>query len=574
MSDDHVRRLERRARGGDAEAAGQLAHARARRGDGGPIDRAHAAWVGGEPARALEELLGLWHARPAPALADAIDALSGHIAGSRDVVPGKTRDIMVKRWREVAADGDTFDVPRLLRALPTLRGEQAASLFETVEGWPPDPRVSRALVELLRAEPAGWTGNKHRPFWERVVRLVRRIGDPAAGPPLRRLVDDHRDFGRGLAAVVAALPAPASILPSEAEALARLLAALAGPTLESPWKAVYADPSDERARRALAAALEAEGDPRGEFMRLQLDRDVDARPGAREKRLLKEHWRAWAGSFLPFITHEAQLDHERGLPAAVRVADVDGAPAPGPEWSTLRRLTFNRHVAVRIPLRLALLDALPRLPRVIDGIPLEALERGVTCEQVSLAIDVGPAELARLARARPSPALRALKLRVHPDGWVPAQWSQADFRAAWGDAFAVFWASPFAAGLEHVWLHDNRHPWRYHEALPDPASVRLRVLRITYDSEGHGAEHLHHREEGAARWYSLLRPRWCLLELLAELSDPAPLNPRISRLRVEVDPDPLKSCWRDGRPVEPAAFVDELQEAARRLHPDATVVVS
>lgn len=581
MSDDRLRELERRARAGDTEAAARLARARVRSNQAGPIDRAHAAWSDGDAEQALDELLELWRTRPVPALADAIRAFSDHVAAPRGPVPGRTRDLKVLAWRELDASGDWFDVGRLMAVLPLLRVKQVASLMPTIEAWPRDPRVSEALVELLRHAPdVGWSCDEVWPLWDAVGRQLRRIADPRARGPLEGVIQsfdifpasirDDAHIPRMLSSVV--LPglraAPPTLSPAEAEALDRFLRGFTRPGTGSLWDAVYSAPVADGPRRDLAEALEAQGDPRGEFIRLQLARSAGDSPGRREQRLRDEHWRDWAGSLLPYLTEQGDLSFERGFPAVARLANLhDGPPASARDWRTLRELIVSdwsrgRQSVVRF------LQGLPELPPVVSGMPVELLERGVTCAQVSLGAN--PPLLERLAAARPSPALRALKLVLDVASTGEPS-TDDEFRATWSRSLEAFWSSPFARSLEHLWLDGAPEVWLYRELLPGPAAtplLALRTLRVT-----HGARELvHYREAGAARWFTVLRPISRLPELLGQLERTEAIDPRIARLRIRLHtghlPDPF---WLRRSGEDPATFMARLEAAARRLN--ATVEV-
>lgn len=115
-------------------------------------------------------------------------------------------------------------------------------------------------------------------------------------------------------------------------------------------EAVYADPVDDAKRAACAAALTANGDLRGEFITLQLERaraqaeNVPVAPEkvAREVALAKKHAKDWIGA-LANVTVRSSLVFEKGFLAAAtfkakKASDVTAAVG-APEWSTVRVLT-------------------------------------------------------------------------------------------------------------------------------------------------------------------------------------------------------------------------------------------
>lgn len=94
--------------------------------------------------------------------------------------------------------------------------------------------------------------------------------------------------------------------------------------------AVVADPENDDLRLAIAADLEASGDPRGEFIRLQVRRWQDEVrkgepcdvPGSRESELLQQHWASWTEPLAPHVvavSRDAGQWFLRGFASWVRV---------------------------------------------------------------------------------------------------------------------------------------------------------------------------------------------------------------------------------------------------------------
>ncbi len=110
--------------------------------------------------------------------------------------------------------------------------------------------------------------------------------------------------------------------------------------VDALYEAVYAKPADLARRAVLADALLQAGDPRGEFINVQLHR---ARTGAtngkrREQQLVKKHGSTWLG---PLAKYLKAPTFESGFVAAATLTNVsfDAADARWPQWSTVTSLT-------------------------------------------------------------------------------------------------------------------------------------------------------------------------------------------------------------------------------------------
>ncbi len=108
-------------------------------------------------------------------------------------------------------------------------------------------------------------------------------------------------------------------------------------------------PEDDTSRLVLADWLEEQGDPRGEFVRLQVERarlpEEEPRRkclAARERQLLDEHAAAWVG---PWQKAARRWEFQRGLlhvqPAAGNLAGVSDATLthPATDWIDSLRLS-------------------------------------------------------------------------------------------------------------------------------------------------------------------------------------------------------------------------------------------
>jgi uncharacterized protein (TIGR02996 family) len=124
------------------------------------------------------------------------------------------------------------------------------------------------------------------------------------------------------------------------------------------YEAVYANPDDDGPRLVLADALQEAGDPRGEFIALQLARKAagKTRKGRRESQLLRmnserpfdgrtyANLRAWLGPLIMAVPNKG-LVYERGFVAKVQLQHHRESIEPylgPPEWHTVEEVTLGR----------------------------------------------------------------------------------------------------------------------------------------------------------------------------------------------------------------------------------------
>jgi uncharacterized protein (TIGR02996 family) len=128
------------------------------------------------------------------------------------------------------------------------------------------------------------------------VALTSRIGRLAIRKEIFAIVDR----------AVARMPAVAKATAAEL-AIEKELTALVEPLRSRARSAdallaeIYANPADDGPRLVYADLLTAQGNPRGEFIVLQLERG-DGEVSPREQELLKRHGKAWLGDLSPVLS--------------------------------------------------------------------------------------------------------------------------------------------------------------------------------------------------------------------------------------------------------------------------------
>lgn len=217
-------------------------------------------------------------------------------------------------------------------------------LFEALSKRPADPRIATLATRLLVGDVGHTLTVK---LTRRLLDCVETHGDDAhfraleLGLPVT-LLDDGlaaralRVMQRGLAQRPEGPELPAA----ERKALAATrFDAPQAVSAQSLFAPVWAAPRDPAPRQVLADALLEQGDPRGEFISLQL---ADA-SHQRQRALLKQFGRQWLGALADVVDLKADPPRfEGGFAAEVSVRQVKRAQfllaADAPEWATVRRV--------------------------------------------------------------------------------------------------------------------------------------------------------------------------------------------------------------------------------------------
>ncbi len=318
-------------------------------GDDGSKQLSSGKW-----ANALEPLLARWKDERAPELAELIERVSSQLAPP-------------KSWQLERADAAKFDLVAFLSTLTDGKFADSLSRIQKLEKLGPDPRVAAALTRLIVTPP--FTAQSSREFWSSLYeQLSDRHADPRTLDALKPLAKDYQaTFGRTkmgeamerrVQALVKTLSERFATVPHAdvTKQLALLPAAKAAPTgpktksgqsLEELLAAVYERPDDDGVREVYADALLEVGDPRGEFMTLQLRRargeTLTPTEVKQEAALQKKHVKEWLGPLYD-VLYTTHLEFRRGFLYAAQIRPVGKAiPAARnhPAWSTVRELNMS-----------------------------------------------------------------------------------------------------------------------------------------------------------------------------------------------------------------------------------------
>lgn len=297
-------------------------------------------------------------------------------------------------------------------------------------------RAAELLLTRVPVTPPDWRGTRSDPQDAAYMRLLHRCNR------LDRLIELNAPriilYNEALHAQVAFDQVYAAV---RAELGARGPAVVAPVTPRSAalLRAVLDDPDDDRPRRAYAAHLAAAGDPRGEFIQLQLATaarsraprvdlltqlaaGVRPRTTQRESDLLRRNFERWLD---PLTSVAADPIFRRGFLAACKVPTACADPRIGdPAWATVEHLD-TADVALICDAELRALQSL--------ALPFDALRRlcdGPWVLPRILALQVRlsrcpPAQPGPFTAAEALPGVRALTL-IHRPARGAQDWSWLD----------------------------------------------------------------------------------------------------------------------------------------------------
>ncbi len=210
---------------------------------------------------------------------------------------------------------------------------------------------------------------------------------------------------------------------------------------------VYAHPLDQAPRHVLADRLLEEGDPRGEFIALQLKRAKGSLPPSgvkRERRLLAEHEASWLAPIARVLIGHT-TEWEGGFLSACG-ARLDGSTVGAPEWATVKRLTLYSSERERPGELAADLKSLQQLERA-NALALDVLVKAARKPPLEALGYLGPARQGREWVARQTAALleladlpRLKRLKLAPPNATELN----------GRDFAFFFESRLAKRLEEL----------------------------------------------------------------------------------------------------------------------------
>ena len=303
------------------------------------LGRADAALAAGDRETAISELVAGWRSSRSPEFARLVEDLSA-------IEPRGLAEQLARKYPE-----------ELENAIGWWRSLVAEN----------DPRVTTYLHGLLNAPP--FSGSL---FWNQIFALVTLADDPrsiealaavaerlpAIAPPgqLAAIVHVRSQTSNRLRRRYVRIPALepdaaaiASSIRLRIDELRTATAAADRPGAEL-LAAIRAAPGDDRPRLVYADWLQERGDPRGEFIALQLasagarSSERDARAQRRELVLLRDHVRSWLGP-IGDVAVLKRCRFVRGFPVEIAVGPRIGmrlaVVVDAHEWWSVEEIYFG-----------------------------------------------------------------------------------------------------------------------------------------------------------------------------------------------------------------------------------------
>jgi uncharacterized protein (TIGR02996 family) len=384
--------------------------------------------------------------------------------------------------------------------LKAAKGKETTEALQTARKAKPDPRVSKALEQLLTDVP--WTADSSKPVWRAAFELVGALKDPrwvglAATLPAQWKFRAPMVAWMGAQLKKAVAPLAAQQVPALSDAqktaLKALHAAMPKKKAGKPegrdgaalLAAVHADPADDAPRRVFADHLQEQGDPRGEFITLQLAEDAASAKQA--QKLLAAHGKNW----LDGLTLAKDVRFRRGFLSSVKVTFKNQGEAEKygalPAWATIEELELastnnandQRTWGQTIPQTAVSLKAL----RGLDGHGIENLVTRNTPLPLLETLEGHVHEFEEwraLTTTTLLPRLRTLDVSGVKGAWLakappPAHWRQ--ITTAWEDLGLSYRAFSATKLPTYVWHYRD---WASFEFSRGPQGDLSRlVLRMT-----------------------------------------------------------------------------------------------
>lgn len=287
-----------------------------------------------DPASTIEALIAAWRELDKPPELAELIAAYGEATESRQASELRNAKPKQPEWFAQLDALPAHELGALLVSLPCATALGVTHRIEKLLEREPDPRIVDAVHQMVMSVP--WTSTSARKVWTRSFKLLREWADPRSQAMIQQFDDAlvGQQLGRAggwmsermvkITSALAVAPPPRAPGPDHAALIARARAvteraerSAEREQLPELWALACREQSDA-ALLVLADALQAEGDPRGELIMLQLrdaGGELDRKGRTRMNKLLREHRDVLLGAFEPIVLLKS-IAFERGALAA------------------------------------------------------------------------------------------------------------------------------------------------------------------------------------------------------------------------------------------------------------------
>jgi uncharacterized protein (TIGR02996 family) len=260
-------------------------------------------------------------------------------------------------WEGIARQKNPAELGWLLPSLVTYNHRETKMRIELLSEYPPDPRIADALCCFLEGDPFHMWDSVDA-VYRTAITVLTEIKDPTSLSRVQALTERWlkrwKDMSKSAKQVFAGEPLARALDGLRVEPLSgteqEALNGLASlqfrkqVSKEDLLQQVYAEPESDEPRLVLVDFLTERGDPRGEFIALQLAHaqgQSSPESRAQEQALLKEYGLAWAAE-VPGMKPR-YVTFRRGFPSIVSIymANEQEDPVADPAWSTVEMLGFG-----------------------------------------------------------------------------------------------------------------------------------------------------------------------------------------------------------------------------------------
>lgn len=299
---------------------------------------------------------------------------------SGSALPAGPRAALQTAWLERAEAGREADLPDLLARLAEGPATDLSERLVGLISFPRTPAIADAAVTLIERPP------------------VRFDAATALFPLLALALLAHGDSSHRKAAVQlgSAIPSLAwlelALSNEKPEAKAASKPKSSGPTSEADFLRWLAEaPADRSRRHAFADWLQEQGNPRGEFMALQLSSNLEPKAQKRMAALQKKHERDWLRAFWK-SKRNGSIRFQGGVLTGIDLVHwgpAGNAPPPDePQLATLERLWIDGGAseALRELIASPLLGAVRDF--AVPAVMLDAVPKKLAAQLTTLGVHV------------------------------------------------------------------------------------------------------------------------------------------------------------------------------------------